>query len=259
MSFQSSKLKIKRADKHIAEIDGRLKQLKDSYISTVEYHPEHAANAIRYGFDDRTLRTDLALMIGDAVHNLRCALDFSWLATIRQLAPDAVSNFAKFPIFFSREKLVAALVGRKIDACSPRLFHFVVFEIKPYENGNSDIWAIHALDIQDKHRLLIPLLNYGWINNIEVENERGEVIRGDTWAFTRPGPYYVSFEEKVRIKSPGKLSVNVLFQEGTPTYSQEVLDTLMRFSLIVLHIVDSLEELCLECKMVPVESQPAAS
>jgi hypothetical protein len=57
------------------------------------------------------------------------------------------------------------------------LFDFIVEGVKCYQGGDGDIWAIHRLDIDDKHHLLIPLINLVSIDGVELENKDGTVDR----------------------------------------------------------------------------------
>ncbi len=72
---------------------------------------------------------------------------------------------------------------------------------------------MHKLDIRDKHRLLIPVINYFSIGDIYVEDQYGETHKGDTWG-TSQLPFYVNFERGLHIKDPGRASFAVMFQMG---------------------------------------------
>src|SRR5271156_6411477 len=98
MVLHNSRLKIDRANKHIADIKKRLVALQDSEASAIEIDSETGGERLKHDFGDRMAFRDIALMLGDAIHNLKCALDYTWLETIQGLAPAAVSSFAKFPV-----------------------------------------------------------------------------------------------------------------------------------------------------------------
>lgn len=126
----------------------------------------------------------LATIFGDAVHNLRSALDaVVWgMATFEGARPatkDAEKK-VQFPLFDSREKFDrwSKAVGSIPGALLARLE-----EQQPYKrarslavNGQVDtLLALHALDIEDKHRSSIRAVagNYH-VNGVEF------VFRGDT-------------------------------------------------------------------------------
>src|SRR6266853_6862605 len=108
MLFRDSRLKIERANKHVADLDCRIRALPDSDLVTVEINPNGGNEVIKHDIVDKTTVADMAVIAGDAVHNLRCALDYAWLETITELVPSAIGKFAKFPIYPSRNALEAA-------------------------------------------------------------------------------------------------------------------------------------------------------
>jgi hypothetical protein len=240
MSFREARLKIKRAEKHIADLKARIAGLPDSYIASIEIDPNGIEN-IKHDLSDTKIATDVALIVGDAIHNLKSALDYSWLPTIEKFAPSAVNKSSKFPIYPTEKHLEDALREREIDIASPHLFSFLVSEIKPYDGGNDALWSIHKLDILDKHRLLIPVINFVGIEDIELENERGEIIRGFAWGTTDTPPHFIPIEHGLHIKNKGKVSVAVLFDEGSPLEGMEVLDMLSLYPVYVLNIVEQME------------------
>ena len=97
---------------------------------------------------DVTLQ-NLSLIVGDAIHNLRAALDFAWFDTIERLGiPKSSRDTRKFPIRKTRQDLEATLHGLDIDTLFPDLFKLLVFDIKPYEGPDTSVvWILHNLDI----------------------------------------------------------------------------------------------------------------
>ena len=143
MSFVPSRLKIERANKHIADFGASVVAFlqANTYTVRVEKDPESGDSLLQYGWANPAPIEKFSLVVGDAVHNLRSALDLAWNEVV------SISNFSKFPIFETEEKLVTALRGRKMHEASPELWRLIVDVIKPYERGNNSIWAIHRLDI----------------------------------------------------------------------------------------------------------------
>ena len=240
--FKSARLKLDRADKHISDLDARVRALPDSDVATVEINPDGGNQVIKHDIVDTTAATDIALIAGDAIHNLKCALDHAWLETITKLVPSAVSKFAKFPIYPSRDDLEAALRGQKIDIANPDLFRLIVDDIKAYDGGNLATWPIHRLDIRDKHRLLLPVIYYSSISGIETENERGELSTGGyTLATTQEPPYYIPIPLGWRVKNKGKVSIRVMFKYGTPGHVFRIAESFSLYSRFVVEIVQILE------------------
>jgi len=242
MQLKNSRLKIQGADKHIADLDARIGGLPNSDIATVEINPDRGNEVIKHDIADRAAVDDIAVIAGDAVHNLKCALDYAWLGTIAKLVPSAVSKFAKFPVYPTSDALESALREKQIDIFRPKLFDLIVSKIKPYDGGNFAIWPIHRLDIRDKHRLLIPVVYYSSISGIETEDEQGQISRnGYTLATTQRPPYYIPIPAGWQVKNKGKVSVSVMFEYGPRGFEQRIVDSFSLYSRFVVQIVETLE------------------
>ncbi|MER0203622.1 MAG: hypothetical protein DU480_07130 [Nitrosomonas sp.] len=94
-----------------------------------------------------------SLIIGDAVHNMRAALDhLVW--RLVELGGGLPGRRTCFPVGrrskveFERD-LPQALAGANSTAIA------FIRRLKPYEGGNRVLSRLHALDIADKHRLVL--------------------------------------------------------------------------------------------------------
>jgi len=78
--FHDALLKIERADKHITDLESIVSSLPDRDVISTEIDPKTGGSSIKHhipGLDG--ILTDLSLIAGDAVHNLRVSLDYAWL------------------------------------------------------------------------------------------------------------------------------------------------------------------------------------
>jgi len=78
-------LKIGRAYKHINEIQSLLIEFaaSDFYSVRIDYDAEKRANTVCFEIDKLKFPLyDSALAIGDAIHNLRSALDHLWYSVV---------------------------------------------------------------------------------------------------------------------------------------------------------------------------------
>src|SRR5580658_7083077 len=199
--FKAARLKINRAKKHITDFDAARLAIPDRYVSTIEIHPEHGGISIKYDLpEEEDLLSGLAVIAGDAIHNLRSALDYAWVGTIERFFPGTSEPYAKFPIRETEIDVRGALNGRGIEFSVPNLFKRVVHDIKPYRGGNDGLYRLHCLDIADKHYLLIPVLNATVIKELVVEDEHGEIIRGDTWPITKRAPHFIDIPSNYHVK-----------------------------------------------------------
>lgn len=242
MQFSDARAKIEWANEHIAELEKKLSDLPNSYVSRVEVDPKVSRQTIVHDVAGREqFLTTVALLIGDIVHNLKCALDYAWIKTIERAAPLALSKFAKFPVYSTYEGLEGALRGAKIHESSPALFELMLGKICPYNEGNFFVWAVYELNKRDKHRLLIPLTLYGNIGGVELEDEHGVIHRGDTWGTEQSPPYYVTFDSGLSVKNEGKLFLSIAIDDTVLEHTPRVKDTLSVCSRYVVEVVETLE------------------
>lgn len=242
MNFPHSRRKIDRAKQHIAEVEAIIAALPNKSIATVEINPNGGNEVVKHDIPDRDkIIDDIALVLGDGIHNLHCALDHAWHAALTQLCPASINGQTKFPIFPRRDKVEAALRGVKVDITAPALFDLVLNKIKPYEGGDDCLWHIHALDIDDKHRLLLPIMEYASLGSIKVEDEQGNVEERGTWGTTQKPPYYVPIPFGWHFKEKGKVTIAVLFDEGPTFQFADIRDMLWTFTIQVLNIIQALE------------------
>jgi hypothetical protein len=253
MRFEQSRLKIDRANHHIAELESRLTNISDQVTSSVEINPNGGNEVIKYDFDERPLKNHVALAIGDIVHNLKCALDYTWPPMFTKAMPGVDPNFSKFPVHPTADSLKDAFKGMEVNLRRKnpaalsfdllrRVRDFLVCEIQPYDGGDFAIWPVHYLNRQDKHRLLTPIFHYSGVRDVQVENEMGKVESRDTWGTDLPFPYYLSIAPGWRVKDKGKPSVTVMFQYGETGQESRPVDTLRAYSCYMVRAVERLED-----------------
>jgi hypothetical protein len=244
--YGHAQLKIERANKHIADFEQRLLTSSDRYGPSLHTDGKTGEKFLHYGLNDPYLRSDLALITGDAIHNLRAALDIAWVEVVRNTGKS--TKYAKFPIGSDqpRKWLESVLPNNAgIDPTS-QIFDFMVNHVKCYEGGDSDILALHALDINDKHFLLIPMIAVTGISGVELENEDGSIDIFDIGLtrFNAPGiqsTYRRTVGLETKLKNHGEIRFQITFGKGTPTENLEIIPTLQRFSGMVWEIVRRLE------------------
>jgi len=149
------KLKVKRAKKHIAELEALIHAFYKT--NPYELYREQDAKTGEYVHRMRvhsTIPAELSAVTGDAVHNLRAALDQLVcqlvLANRRQ-----IQRGTGFPISQSAKHFASNSVG-KIKGVSARADR-LIRRLKPYKSGNTPLWILHELDVLDKHQGIIPV------------------------------------------------------------------------------------------------------
>ncbi len=240
MRFNSSRLKIEWADRHILDLEQRLAALPDKYTSSVEVDSATGNKSIKHDVADGRYLIDAALLIGDAVHNLNCALDYAWVEVCK-VFPDLRSASRRFPIFETKKELEGQLRKGKVEVVSPELFDLLLNKIGSYNGGNFAIWTVHDINNADKHRLLIPIIPYAAIVDIELENESGELYTGSSMGTEEHPPYYITFPPNVKVRDKGNLFFEVSFDETVIEYGPRVKDTLRIYSRFILQVIETLE------------------
>ena len=244
--FFDARLKIDRANEHIGDVEAEVFALERHYVSSIEIDRGTRAQSIKHecpGLLDRL--SDIALITGDAVHNLRTALDYAWMAVLAALKLTP-TKYTKFPFGDTFEALNKTLSERKIDRTSPALFEKLVTDIQPYCGGNDLLWTLHRADITDKHKLLLPVSHCTGASGVRIEDENGVVQTGDLLPrYGSQGVILFDFPPNVKIKDNGKISVSVILLDGPNLAGIPILEELGLLSDSAFNAVKSLEGVAL--------------
>jgi hypothetical protein len=144
--------KTDRAHKHIID------------VQTLAREPFKTAGDISFFVDSkgelqgpqkyRLLDIEILCAAGDAIHNMRSALDhLAWsLVEANRVEP---TKSCGFPIAETLKEF-EAIKTRKIAGMSSEAQDFITNEVRPYKEcpESTWLWQIHHLDIVDKHREL---------------------------------------------------------------------------------------------------------
>lgn len=173
--FRGSRLKVKRAKQHISELDREITAFRKlrPYRLVVEGDgnppTRHAlVKRIREPMPD-----SVPLLIGDAIHNLRSALDHVICDAIR-LRGGTIDQNTQFPMP-KGDNLEGAIEHRGIDQAGPEVVE-IVRGLKPNKAGNPDLRLIHDLDIDDKHKLLLPVASTIGIPALRLVGVQGGIM-----------------------------------------------------------------------------------
>ena len=247
--FRGSRLKIERANHHIADIFDTLVVFSGSgiYDLRIEKDLNSRQNFVCCDVDLSKFPADrLALTIGDALHNLRSALDHLYYQVVLACG-GSPTNWTRFPIRNSRESLentiAEALEKQQINALVQEL---IITSIKSYQGGNSALWGLHQCNIRDKHEILIPVLKLVGIFDLRLENERGRKVGSDFYLMDESSKIRLreADDRTVTIKNKGHISANILFDIGAPEFRGEaVYPTLTRISEEVSRTIEAFDVL----------------
>jgi hypothetical protein len=148
------RLKTKRANEHIRNLESDIVIWKrDGYAIDRQIESQTGDTVFTFRIK-RPLRPEWATIIGDAVHNLRTALDHTIHHAV-EVSGGTITTRTGFPIAGTPEKYESEFAAKiqGIDSTAIK----IIKALCPYHGGNEDFWRLHELDRIDKHRLLIPV------------------------------------------------------------------------------------------------------
>ena len=150
-------VKIERAKKHLRDLELARDQFIEAhpYVILPEYDSRTGDHIFKIA-DLQVPPAEIGLIAGDVIHNLRSALDHLAYQLVYANGTTHTRHTA-FPIWdhapedhTMRDRRVEGMAQRAIDAINAA---------EPYKGGNGeDLWAIHYLDIVDKHHALLITL-----------------------------------------------------------------------------------------------------
>lgn len=143
-------LKLERARHHINDLNAQVEAfLADRPFRLMERSYRKAGKLSYIVKVENPIPPTFSLIIGDAVHNLRTALDQTLFAMAGHIEPKI-----HFPFPKKAEGLVASIKDGKVKVAGKKIVEAIT-DLKPYYTGNTGLALVHALDVKDKHRLLI--------------------------------------------------------------------------------------------------------
>jgi len=242
-AFRSSRLKIERANQHInelASIFGFFLQT-DFYRLSIEKDPQ--------GMDVLSLQPVTALppqaplAIGDAVHNLRSALDHAAYEIVASSGATPSRDLA-FPIASSREAVVGTLNGGEIEAAGGRgIIDLIVDTVRPYKGGNDALYSLHRLDITDKHHLVIPVAALVGLRGVSAEDSNHNIFQSMDLSVGEGGRLNaIATSGTLKITDYGHPAFAVMFGKDQPFEGEAVLPTLHQLTQLVAGIVQAIEK-----------------
>lgn len=242
--FIDAQLKIERAKEHIKQFRIHVREFTETNNHNIRVHSN-----TNTGYDAlkvipcEAIPPEFMCIVGDAVHNLRSALDVA-MSEIEFVTTGKRTADMLFPAYKTRDQLKRAITQRGLEDKAPKLvIDYIVQTIQPYEGGDGDaIWQLHRLDIEDKHRLIIPKLQFQWVRNIRYIDKTGEEFTVPEWIITNARRvFYSTAERDVQVTHKGHSSVSILFGNGMPFESLVIFPKLNKLAVFVSGTLSALE------------------
>lgn len=150
--FADSRQKIRRAEKHLRELEENIQR----YFAGDWYTLDYGGNPLDIKGVHLTMHgrpEDFSVIFGDVIHNLRAALDLMASEVVAANKGNPAGVY--FPFCEDEQSLDKMIKSKKFDRASSEAVRELK-QLKPYRGGNVALRALHDLDIQDKHRALVP-------------------------------------------------------------------------------------------------------
>jgi hypothetical protein len=221
--------KLDRADAHIKELDEIIKGLLDSHKGTVsveaDVNPEWLLCVANEPFD---LPDRLPLVVGDAIHNLHSAWDH--LAVLLVNPPASMMWKVQFPFARTAAKVEEEIDKRGFLRCDTEVLD-AIRDLRPYRDngGNEQFFALHKLDIQDKHRLILTVAHLEALPWVAIRyGPQGGMMASMTPFGTENGREVCRIPATSNVKIGDHLNpgLGVLFGQGIPLAGKPIPKTL---------------------------------
>jgi hypothetical protein len=152
---ETGQVKIERADQHVRDLERRSVAFLKAPPYRLIFKKEPETGDTVYCWKRRASHPGIPLewgaIAGDAIHNLRSAIDILWHQATAATANRSRGTY--FP-FVGAEKLEARL--RRVKEPSLKAALQIARGFKPYQTGNEQLWLLHQASIMDKHQ--VPMI-----------------------------------------------------------------------------------------------------
>lgn len=244
VDYSAALAKLHRAQTHIRDADFEI-------FRWLRRHPyqirkELNFNTGKHGFYislTEPIPRKTSLIVGDAVHCLRSALDH--IISACAIAQGRSPNDTAFPIVTDRDQFEKRVKdkARKAGALAVEQVRY----LKPYPGGDGRLVGLHQLDMIDKHRTLLVVAGAGDFrtrylpraNHPQFEVEDSIYLLGDTEQFV-PAPEGRESDTPFEIG----LSVEVVFGADGPMEGQPCVRSLNAMSDAVADAIALFQERC---------------
>jgi hypothetical protein len=254
--FHQARLKYEWANKHIDQLQAQwLAYLETDFCRlTVEDHPNSRQSTVRANAEP--LPNEIVLTLGDAIHNLKSALDYA----VSEILGWKNTRLT-FPMGETREELVSSFRTDDTRACSecgrgnkagrnaaiemavPGFGEFLVNEIRPYKAADGYLWPLNKLDVRDKHRLLIPVVVPNTITGISAMDENNCGIVNATAVVGAGGALnLLGAGRGLKIQSHGKPTAEIFFNEVGVIEGKRLFPTLLNMSQAVTETIRLIDD-----------------
>jgi len=156
------RVKIERANKHIAELEEFVLGSGVFHGKSIRLDSDAKTGKPRFDFRPFSIyEPQIPAITGDAVHNLRSALDhlayhLVMVGTDKGEMRTEGWEKIQFPITHGADSYKSNRTAGKVQGMERKAIE-AIDALKPYKGGNEPLWLLHKLDNTDKHSFILPI------------------------------------------------------------------------------------------------------
>lgn len=207
MQLPGAREKLQRAEHHVKGfIDGFSDFLRENPQRVMQPLNSYAGNQARFVCQP-SIPGSVVCAVGDAVHNLRCALDhIAYAAATRNQAVPGVLKNATFTIRETRAEFDVAVAQPQVTGIGTAWLDFLR-GVEPYAGGKAaELFVVSKLDNLDKHRDLLIVDTFAdtflWDETagVAVPVQRGlSFTKGVAIALDPSEPNHYTMTQRIRL------------------------------------------------------------
>lgn len=254
--FERLTIKPNRAKAHIVELSNAIDAFMASKPYNVDFKENLQARERTYYVNFvKQIPLDLSAILGDAIQNLRSALDHLAAHLVSIGPPGPRTKRIYFPIFESVAEYEAGKMG-KIQGVG-KVAMQAIDAVQPYKKGNGwALWDLHVMNNVDKHNLLIPV--WGSLTSHSFpKSEKGKMdsLFKSQYPTGLPRGMHTAASGPLFLKDGGELltipiseigdymdfRIRIAFGEPENVRGKEVISTLNNMHRIVMETITNFE------------------
>ncbi len=234
-SFQSARLKIQRANRHITELDAELRAYTEGGCFSIDMkYKTDLSDCVVMLRPSKPIPNSLPLIVGDALHNLRTALDHVVAACFvsQGLDPDTCHfPFRKKVEEFVPDKGKLKTLLETIETALPGARNCILDEIQPYEGGKLGIYPLNPLDLIDKHNELLLVSHKTLVTGFKLTfDQSGRIEIKDCWFNPQEPTTLYRGPGKPSVECDFKAALDVRLDKSLPLGNKPVLPALRQLA-----------------------------
>jgi hypothetical protein len=258
----SSFVKLERADEQIQALKREVWAFFDSKPYELEAQVDHDAEIVLQCWRMKgDLPAHWPAILGEIVHNLRCALDYLTfqLVVLETGSPPPDDSKVQFPIFLKREGFYSRGIPTMLKNVGPAA-QKIIESFQPFATGGDGIGPLQMLrqlSNWDKHRSISVVCAYSGNKEVSVNISREVAIAGGgpivfqagalkdntpIAGFKVPAGPEPLLERAAKVKAKVNFSLFVAFDEPEAIYNVGALDILEDVRLNVHRIVNRINK-----------------